>query len=217
MNQPANAEQAARAHCAKCFTAIPCILLFILLSSCLPAQTTLWNRVSTTYTPPKTAQVTLSRSETQSIRTLLRSPAQRDVWACGDDPEPDRDWVNDIVFSAITLARGHKTILVEAGPGCGRGGQGANGAMWIVEFQSSKPTLLATPAQGFNGWLYSIQHNSQSDYDDIVLGWHMGAAEAGLSYFRFNSSSYKPIASATLKLDDDGTGTIIPGHSTPAH
>jgi hypothetical protein len=39
----------------------------------------------------------------------------------------------------------------------------------------------------------------------------MSAFEAGLSYFRFNGRSYKAIASATLKIDDDGKGTIIPG------
>jgi hypothetical protein len=38
----------------------------------------------------------------------------------------------------------------------------------------------------------------------------MSAAEAGLTYFRFNGRSYKSIASATLKFDDDGKGTIIP-------
>jgi hypothetical protein len=193
------------------------ILILLLTSSSLPAQTTLWSQVSTTYNAPKTLRVNLTRNETQSIRTLLRSPAQRDIWACGDDPDQDPDWVNDVFFSTISLARGHKTLLVEAGPGCGRGGQGANGAMWIVEFHGSKPTLLATPAQNFNGWLYSIQHTSHSDYDDIVLGWHMSAFETGLSYFRFNGRSYRAIASATLKIDDDGKGTIIPGPAALSH
>jgi hypothetical protein len=117
--------------------------------------------------------------------------------------------VNNVFFSKISLAQGHKTILVEAGPGCARGGQGANGAIWLVEFHGSKPTLLATPAQKFNGWLYSIQHNSQSEFDDIILGWHMGAAETGLTYFRFDSHSYRAIATASLFYDQNANPTKI--------
>lgn len=191
------------------------IFVLLLAASSLPAQTTLWSQVSGTYNPPKTPRVKLTRAETQSIRTLLRSPAQRDVWSCGDDPDPD--WVKDVFFSTISLARGHKTILVEAGPGCARGGQGANGAMWIVEFHGSKPTLLATPGQNFNGWIYSVQHTSHSDYNDIVLGWHMSAFEAGLAYFRFDGHSYKSIANATLKSDGDNNGTIIPAPASASH
>jgi hypothetical protein len=186
-------------------------LILLLITSSLPAQTALWSQVSNTYNPPKTPPVKLTRSETQSIRTLLRS--QKDVWECGDDP----DWVNNVSFSSISLAPGHKTILVEAGVGCARGGQGANGAMWIVEFHGSKPTLLATPGQNFNGWLYSTQHTSHSEYNDIVLGWHMSAFEAGLSYFRFNGHFYKSIASATLKSDGGGNGTIIPNPLSSSH
>jgi hypothetical protein len=188
-------------------------LFLLLITSSLPAQTTLWSQVSTTYNPPKAPQFNLTRAETQSIRSLLRSPAQRDIWDCGDDS----DWVNNISFSSISLATGHKTILVEAGPGCARGGQGSNGAMWIVEFHGSKPTLLARPGQNFNGWIYSVQHTSHSDYNDIVLGWHMSAFEAGLAYFRFDGHSYKSIANATLKSDGDNNGTIIPGPASPSH
>jgi hypothetical protein len=137
-------------HKTKRSAGIQTVLLLLLIPSSLHAQTTLWSQVSTTYNPPKTPKVTPTRGETRSIRTRLRSPAQRDIWACGDDPEQDRDWVNDVFFSTISLARGHKTILVEAGPGCARGGQGANGAMWIVEFHGSKPILLATPGQNFS-------------------------------------------------------------------
>jgi hypothetical protein len=184
------------------------ILILLLVASSLSAQMSLWNQVNTSYSPPEVSPVKLTRVETQSIHTLLRSPAQRDVWTCGDDPQSDL--IKGLIFSTIQLASGRKTILIEAGPGCGRGGQGANGAMWIVEFHGSKTALLATPGQNFNGWLYSVQPSSHSGYNDIVLGWHMSAFESGRSYFRFNGRSYKPIASATLKSDGDNKGTIIP-------
>jgi hypothetical protein len=215
MNQTATPEQAATPHNAKRSAGIQIVLMLLLMTSSLPAQTALWSHVSATYNP-KTSRVTLTRNQIQSIRTLLRAPAQEDMWGCGDDPE-DRDWVNDVFFSRISLARGHETILVEAGPGCARGGQGSNGAMWIVEFHGSKPTPLATPGQNFNGSLYSVQPTSHRDYHDIVLSWHMSAAEAGLAYFRFNGRSYKSIASATLEFDDEGKGTIIPGPASLTH
>jgi hypothetical protein len=180
--------------------------ILLLAASSLFAQTALWNNVSSTYTPPSTPPVKLTSAETQSILALLRSPTQKDIWACEDDP----DWVNNVSFSTISLAPGHKTNLIEAGPGCGRGGQGANGAMWVVELRGSKPALLATPGQNFNGWLYSVQPTSHNGYNDIVLGWHMSAFETALAYFRFNGRSYKSIASATLKSDGDNNGTIIP-------
>jgi hypothetical protein len=188
------------------------ILILLVAASSLPAQTTLWNQVSSTYSPPKTPRAKLTHSETQSISTLLHF-TQQDIWACGDDT----DWAKDVSFSSISLAPGHKTILVEAGPGCARGAQGANGAMWIVEFHGSKPSLLATPGRNFNGWLYSTQHTSHNEYNDIVLGWHMSAFEAGLSYFRFDGRFYKSIATATLKSDGGGNGTIIPTPTSLHH
>jgi hypothetical protein len=193
------------------------LLALLLASSTLYAQTTLWNNVPNIYKPPKTPAAQLTHAELAAIRNFLRSPAQRDVWLCGD--EENADWVNDLFFSSISLAPGHKTILVEAGAGCARGGQGSNGAMWIVEFHGSKPTLLATPKQRFGGWLYSVQPNPHGLYSDIVLGWHMSAFESGLSYFRFNGQSYNSIGGAVLKYDEngeDGKGTIIPNAPPPS-
>jgi hypothetical protein len=183
-------------------------ILILLAASSLLAQTALWNQVRSTYNPPRTPPVKLTSAETQSILTLLRSPTQKDIWGCEDDP----DWVNNVGFSTISLAPGHKTILIEAGVGCGRGAQGANGAMWIVELRGSKPTLLATPGNNFNGWLYSVQHTSHNGYNDIVLGWHMSAFETDLSYFRFNGRSYKSIGNATLN-----NGTIVPNNHPAAN
>jgi hypothetical protein len=102
-------------------------------------------------------------------------------------------------------------LLIEAGRGCARGGQGSNGAMWLIRFDGLKPTLLASPQEGFNGWLYSVEPKASNGYRDVVLGWHMSAFEADLSYFRFDGKSYRRISSATFRADDDGTQKIIPG------
>jgi hypothetical protein len=191
------------------------LLALLLTVSTLGAQTTLWKHVTNVYNPPKTPRAELTRVELAAVRNLLRSPAHRDVWLC--DEEENTDWVNGLFFSSIILAPGHKTILVEPGAGaeCARGGQGSNGAMWIVEFHRSKPTLLASPKQSFGGWLYSVQPNPHSVYSDIVLGWHMSAFESDLTYFRFNGHSYNSIGSAILKFDEgggDGKGTLTPKH-----
>jgi hypothetical protein len=103
-----------------------------------------------------------------------------------------------------------KVLLVEAGSGCGRGGQGSNGAMWIVRFEGARPVLLATPKQGFNGWLYAVQASASHGLHDIVLGWHMGAFETGLAYFRFDGAHYTQISTAELIPDDDGNSKIVP-------
>ena len=101
-------------------------------------------------------------------------------------------------------------MLVEAGMGCARGGQGSNGAMWVVRFKTKKPVLLATPQKDFNGWLYSIQPSTSHGLRDLVLGWHMSAMETGLSYFRFDGRSYRLIGGALLTADADGNAKIIP-------
>ena len=65
---------------------------------------------------------------------------------------------------------------------------------------------MASPQRGFNGWLYAIQKSASHGYRDIVLGWHMGADEAVLTYFRFDGKSYVAIGSAT-----NSAGKIVPG------
>jgi hypothetical protein len=187
------------------------LLAMLLTTPTLGAQTTLWKHVSSRHNPPKTPPAELTHVELTAIRNLLRSPAQRDVWLC--DEEENTDWVNGLFFSSISLSPGHKTILVEPGPGCARGGTGGGGPMWIMELHGSKPTLLASPKQNFGGWLFSVQPNPHCVYSDIVLGWHMSAFESDLTYFRFNGHTYNSIGSATLKFGEgggDGKGTLIP-------
>jgi hypothetical protein len=92
-------------------------------------------------------------------------------------------------------------ILAEAGMGCARGGQGANGAMWIVALDEPEPVLLAAPDNGFEGWLYSVRPSRSYGYRDVVLGWHWSAFETGLKYFQFDGKSYQCIGSAERNVD----------------
>jgi len=103
-----------------------------------------------------------------------------------------------------------ETVLAEAGTGCLRGGQGSNGAMWIVALNRARVTVLASPAGGFEGYVYSVPITANKGYRDVVTGWHDSAFEAGLAYFRFDGIRYRKLSQATARWDDDGKETIIP-------
>jgi len=65
--------------------------------------------------------------------------------------EKDTDWTENLKFEELPVSETEKIVLVEAGNGCARGGQGSNGAMRIIRFQGDKFSFLATPEQQFNG------------------------------------------------------------------
>jgi hypothetical protein len=83
--------------------------------------------------------------------------------------------------------------------------------MWLIRFDGATPILLATPNE-LSGFLFSIQPILSHGYPDIVTGWHMSAAEAGLSYLRFDGKSYRSIASAKLVTDDNENTKIVPAN-----
>ena len=75
----------------------------------------------------------------------------------------------------------------------------------MVQFKADKLSFLATPQENFNGWLYSIEPTTSHGFQDLVLGWHLSAGEAILSYFRFDGKSYRLLGKAQLL-----EGTIVP-------
>jgi hypothetical protein len=177
------------------------------------AQADLWRQV---HTGPSAAlrphTVTLAPSQEKSIARLLKSQVSVDGWC---DSVADDEWLKHLSFQAIPIAPGVKALLVEGGTGCARSGQGANGAMWLIRLDGSRPTLLASPLQMFGGWFFSVQPTANKGYRDIVLAWHMSAFEQDLSYFRFDGRSYGRISSAVLHTDDNDVTTIVP--QAPAH
>jgi hypothetical protein len=190
----------------------PCIIVLSLFAASLPAQTGLWSKVSNQYNF-REKPIDLRPAEVDAIKAILKSPSQRYPWeSCIDDVT----WVDAVTFSAATLSPTRKTVLVESGAGCARGGQGANGAMWIFEINGHHARLLASPKEDFSGWPYSVQLSGAHGYRDIVVGWHMSAAEADLTYFRFDGRSYRKIGSALLVDDGDGGSKIVPKDQSPA-
>ncbi|MBC7925270.1 MAG: hypothetical protein H7039_06390 [Bryobacteraceae bacterium] len=174
------------------------------------AQTDLWQSLRRTDTSKLTEQarhMKLPVSEQNGIRQLLRK--ERDVWTCDSD-DLKGEWVCNVQFRSLLVTPAARVILAEAGHGCARGGQGANGAMWLLRFDGHKPILLAGPQQQFDGFLYSVQRTSNKGYQDIILGWHRGGGETGLNYFRFNGLQYRSVGSAILRRDQTGAVEITP-------
>ncbi len=193
------------------------LILFIALllsASSLSAQTELWQQVSTTPQSSTTSSAKLSQSQKRSALHLLRSRATSERWC--PSKRSDDEFYNALTFESIALSARKSIYLVQAGPALSRtcGPQPANGAMWIVQLDNDTPTLLAAPEQ-FSGWLYSIQPTVSYTYHDAILGWHMGYAKTGLTYFRFDGRSYQPIATASLVYDlDANTAKIVPTDSS---
>ncbi len=191
------------------YTALILVLVFSLFS--VPAQTDLWRNVAR-YSSPQLKTYTPSQAQLLRIKKALMRRVRLDNWPCAE--VDDSEWTENLKFEELPVSGAEKVVLVEAGPGCARGGQGSNGAMWLIRFQGDKLSFLATPQKQFNGWLYSIQQTTTHGFRDLVLGWHMGGGETGLSYFRFDGTSYQRIAAATQLTDADGTEKIVPKHTS---
>jgi hypothetical protein len=183
------------------------ILAVVYSLAFFPPQNDLWQQVRgdsppqlKTYVPPQT--------QLEAVKKVLKARVRLDRWGCAEGD--GTDWTENLEFVELPVSEKEKIVLAEAGPGCARGGQGANGAMWLIHFQGDKFFFLATPQQKFNGWLYSIQPTASHGFRDLVLGWHMSAAETDLSYFRFNGTSYQQIGAATQLKDADGIQKIVP-------
>jgi hypothetical protein len=171
-------------------------------------QSDLWQHVSADPGPSGLRDTTRSPEQLGMVRRALAARVQSDNWPCAQGEEPD--WADKVTFYDLPVSKTDEVLLVQAGAGCARGGQGANGAMWLVHFKNGKPIFLATPQQKFNGWLYSIQPSTSHGYRDVVLGWHMNAGEADLTYFRFDGTSYQVRGRAQLLTGDGGVVRIVP-------
>jgi hypothetical protein len=157
--------------------------------------------------------VTPSPQQLAILKKALKERELLDVEDCADE-EPN--WVEKVFFRELPISETEKALLIEAGQGCARGGQGSNGAMWVLRMKGDKVSFLATPEQKFWGWPYSIQPTTSHGLRDLVLGWHMSAAETDLNYFRFDGTSYHLVGTAVLVDDEDGTRKIVPGRGSQA-
>jgi hypothetical protein len=169
------------------------------------AQDTVWSHVSAEPGQQQLQPATLTEAQLHSFANFLRHQKSSSIWDC-EGPDLD-DLIKGLTFETIPASAGN-LVLAEAGAGCARGGQGANGAMWVIRFDGTK--LLGTPSE-LSGWIFSIQPTFSHGFPDIVTGWHMSAAEAGLSFMRFDGKSYRSIGNAKLVSDESENSKIVPG------
>jgi len=188
------------------------LALLIAIGFCaqsVEAQASLWTSVLTNdvhFQPLK--EVNPSDSQRRLIAAPLKARMAASHGWCAAFPSDE--WLTNLRYSIIPVTTGREVWLVEAGEGCARGGQGSNGAMWLVRFDGGKPVLLASPEGDFGGYFRSIQETTSHGYKDIVLGWHMSASQTDLTYFRFDGQFYRLIARASVEFDDNGVGRIAP-------
>jgi hypothetical protein len=178
----------------------------MLLAICALAasgQKNIWEGVSAEYDPPKLDTANLTHAQKEAVASLLRKTGATGGWDCGGDQL--NDLIAGLQISEFPAGAGKKVVLVEAGEGCARGGQGSNGAMWLVSLDSGKPRIVASPKDGFSGWIFTIR--AREPYPDVVLGWHMGADESYLNYLRFDGKRYRVLGHGALEGDSD---KIIP-------
>ena len=183
------------------------LFAFVFSASTALAQADLWTNVSAQDGPRQLEPASLSDAQLKSFAHLLRQQKPGEIWEC-EAADLD-ELIKGLMFKSIPLSGKQNLVLAEAPAGCARGGQGANGAMWVVRFDGDKPALLATPKE-FDGWLFSVRPTLRHGCPDIILGWHMSGAEAGLSYFRFDGKAYHSIGGAKLETDDQENQKIVP-------
>jgi hypothetical protein len=178
------------------------LLLFILPSLLAQTRPDIWKNVNPLYNGPRLNTVTPSDTQRQAIGKLLYQTDKTGMWGCeGSNLD---NLIRGLTLEEIPLAQNRRVLLVQAGAGCARGGQGANGAMWLVRLDGDVPVILASPEGDFNGWLYSIQPSVSHGYHDLVLGWHMGAGYAILTFFQFDGKSYNSVSRAADICDEKG-------------
>jgi hypothetical protein len=185
----------------------PLFIALLFSASAAVAQADLWSHVSSQGGSQRLQPASLSDSQLKSFAHLLRQQRPEEIWDC--EAADMNDLIKGLRFESIAITTQQNVVLAEAPAGCARGGQGANGAMWVVRFDGDTPVLLATPKE-FSGWVFSVGPSSSHGYPDIILGWHMSGAEANLSYFRFDGKSYHTTGTAKLQSDGDGNQKIVP-------
>jgi hypothetical protein len=179
----------------------------VLIAVTAQAQSAPWSQVNPALDLPRLESANLTPAQLNSVGKFLRKYVAGGAWDCSGD-EID-ELIHGLSYSAIPVAQGQNVILAEAPAGCARGGQGSNGAMWLIRLNGNKPIVLADPEDRFEGWLFSIQPTVSHGYRDIILGWHMGAFDQNLTYFRFDGKHYDAIGVAQLITDPDTEKTTL--------
>ena len=169
------------------------LTLALLGGSALSAQSIDWQRIVNLHGPQQLAAEHLTGGQRHDLEQAI--VASNTVW---DDCEDDTDWPHQIVVHRVNIGPGHFT-LAEAGVGCARGGQGANGAMWLLRWDGSKPVLVGD----LDGWFDVVLPQTAHGLHDVAVGWHNSAYEYGLALYRFNGTRYRLVDGTTIRCGDE--------------
>src|SRR5260370_21885854 len=114
------------------------VIAFLSSLGLFPQQADIWKNVSTEPAGrPKT--VTPNPQQLVTIRKALKAREELDVEGCGDE-EPN--WVEKVLFRELPISETENALLVEAGAGCARGGEGEKAAWWGVRFPRKRISFL---------------------------------------------------------------------------
>lgn len=188
-------------------------LLFVLVVCCVTAlcaqDKELWRDFRFDDLQLKTSTARLESSQITAIRRLLKAQIKKDDW-CG--PEDIQGVLQGLTFDEVPLKENSHIVRATAGIGCERGGQGANGGMWLFQVEGGKVQFLG----GLSGWGMAVQPAEISGFHDFVTGWHVSGRETGLGYYRFDGKVYKSISGASAFSDDNGVWRLdTPEKSAP--
>ncbi len=198
------------------------LLAIPLLAAALPAQQARWSKIDLNSPIPRTGDATLTPAQIHSIHTLFHADGQLKRPDC-DPSDPDglpADWFKHLAYTTLARSQSSETILAEDTTNCGLpGGTSGSAPIWVIHLASVRTaihaTLLASPlidqhAGGISGWLYRILPANSPVYPDLVLGWHMSAAETDLTWLHFDGRRYRQVSTAKAVFADDGRATVTP-------
>jgi hypothetical protein len=141
----------------------------------------------------------LTHSRAMHLKRMLLRKAK--TW---ESCEGDTTWADSI--KALRMPRDFPGgMLIEANQGCARGGQGANGAMWLIRWRGDEPILLGN----LDGWFYRTLSTTSHGLPDVTTGWHMSSREWEITLYRFDGHLYQTAGGANVTCDDDGDGACV--------
>jgi len=184
------------------------VFLLVFLSVAGMAQQNRWANVTLDLLHADRPIAQLPLAKKHSIERKIVLVAQRDGWECTGKEQID-GLLQGLRYQWVPLKTDAKTVMITSGLGCARGGQGANGAMWLFDVSGKDPIYLGE----LNGWGPGTLKTSFAGYNDVVTGWHISGFEAGLTYYRFDGNSYRAIDGADAITDEDGNWKITPSKS----
>jgi hypothetical protein len=178
------------------------ILLFgcgnILLAQETPRQKNLWRDFHFNQLAAERKGATLQSNQISAMKKAIDSRT-------GKNGLCEEGWMDNFTYDEVPLKAHTRVIRVTSGMGCARGGQGANGTMWLFAIQGQRPHFIGL----LEGWGTGIQPTMVDGVHDLITGWHMSAAETDLSYYRFTGKVYEKIASASAVSENGAEWRLI--------